>query len=56
MSERDWKDQQRDVIKRLFDAAFERRQASEEQIKSSGRGGNNLANHRIEALAKGGDG
>jgi hypothetical protein len=56
MSERDWKDQQRDVIKRLFEAAFERREASEGQIKPSGRGGDNLANHPIEAPPKGGHG
>ena len=55
MSERDWKDQQRDVLKRLFEAAFERREASEEQIESSGRGADNRASHRIEALPKGGD-
>jgi hypothetical protein len=29
MSERDWKDEQRDVLTRLFEAAFERRAASE---------------------------
>jgi hypothetical protein len=32
--ERDWKDEQRDVLKRLFEAAFERRAASEEQVES----------------------
>ena len=56
MSERDWKDQQRDVLKRLFEAAFERREASAEQTKSSGRGGNDLVSHRIEAVPKRGDG
>jgi hypothetical protein len=34
MSERDWKDEKRDVLTRLFDAVFERREASEEQIES----------------------
>jgi len=31
MTERDWKDEQRDVLTRLFDAAFERREPSEEE-------------------------
>jgi hypothetical protein len=35
MSERDWKDEQRDVLKRLFEAAFKRRVTSEEETSSN---------------------
>ena len=59
MSERNWKDVQRDVLTRLFEAAFERRAASEEQIKSLSRGGHDLGSRRIdlpEALPKSGNG
>jgi len=31
MTERDWKDEQRDVLTRLFDAAFERPEPSEDE-------------------------
>ena len=34
MNERDWKEKQRDVLTRLFEAVFERRQPTEEEIKS----------------------
>jgi hypothetical protein len=33
MSERDWKEEQRSVLTRLFDSVFERREASEDQVK-----------------------
>ena len=33
MSERNWKEQQRSVLTRLFDSVFERREASEDQVK-----------------------
>jgi hypothetical protein len=33
MSERDWKEEQRDVLTRLFEAAFERRDVSEKKVK-----------------------
>jgi hypothetical protein len=59
MIECDWKDEQRDVLTRLFEAAFERCAASEEQIKSLSRGGNDLGSRRIdvpEALPKSGNG
>ena len=55
MSERVWQVRQRDVFKRLFAAAFERREDLE-KIESSGRGGNDLVSHRIEAVPKCGDG
>jgi hypothetical protein len=32
MSERNWKEQQRSVLTRLFDSVFERREASEDQV------------------------
>lgn len=32
--EHDWKEEQRDVLKRLFEAAFERRETSEEETRS----------------------
>jgi hypothetical protein len=32
MSERDWKEEKRTVLGRLFDAAFGRREASEEEM------------------------
>jgi hypothetical protein len=32
--ERDWKEEQRDVLARLFDAVFERRETSEEETGS----------------------
>ena len=32
MNERDWKEEQRDVLTRLFKAVFERRQSTEEEI------------------------
>ena len=59
MSERDWKDEQRDVLRRLFEAAFERREASEDQIKSLSRGGYILGSRGIdrpEAQPKSGNG
>ena len=56
MSERVSQVRQRDVLKRLFEAAFERCEASGEQIKSSGRGGNDLVSNRIKAVPKRGDG
>lgn len=34
MNERDWKEEQRDILTRLFEAVFERRQSTEEEIKS----------------------
>ena len=34
MSERDWKEEPRDVLTRLFEAAFERREVSEKEVKS----------------------
>jgi hypothetical protein len=34
MTERDWKDEQRDVLTRLFDAAFERRETPEEDTRA----------------------
>jgi hypothetical protein len=33
MSERNWKEEQRSVLTRLFDSVFERREASEDQVK-----------------------
>jgi hypothetical protein len=33
MSERNWKEEQRSVLTRLFDSFFERREASEDQVK-----------------------
>jgi hypothetical protein len=33
MSERNWKEEQRSALTRLFDSVFERREASEDQIK-----------------------
>jgi hypothetical protein len=33
MSERDWKEEQRNILTRLFDAVFERREASADQIE-----------------------
>ena len=32
MGERDWKEEQRTVLNRLFDSVFERREASEDEI------------------------
>ena len=32
MSERDWKEEQREVLARLFDAVFGRREASQDEI------------------------
>lgn len=32
MSERNWKEEQQDVLMRLFDAAFGRREASEKEV------------------------
>jgi hypothetical protein len=34
MTERDWKDEQRDVFTRLFDAAFERRETPDEDTRA----------------------
>jgi hypothetical protein len=33
MSERNWKEEQHSVLTRLFDSVFERREASEDQVK-----------------------
>jgi hypothetical protein len=33
MSERDWKEEQRSILTRLFDSVFERREASADQIE-----------------------
>ena len=33
MSERNWKEEQRSVLARLFDSVFERREASEDQVE-----------------------
>jgi hypothetical protein len=32
MSERDWEEEKRSVLRRLFDAAFERRESSDEEM------------------------
>jgi hypothetical protein len=34
MGERDWKDEQRSVLIRLFDSAFNRREASDDEIEA----------------------
>jgi len=34
MSERDWKEEQRDALTRLFEAAFERREVPEKEVNS----------------------
>jgi len=34
MDERDWKDEQRSVLIRLFDSAFNRREASDDEIEA----------------------
>jgi hypothetical protein len=33
MSERDWKEEQRSILTRLFDSVFERREASADQME-----------------------
>jgi hypothetical protein len=33
MSERDWKEEQRSTLTRLFDSVFERREASADQLE-----------------------
>jgi len=35
MSERDWKEEQRDALTRLFEAAFERREVPEKEVEKT---------------------